>query len=87
MRTPWRWHLSCAQDTIRGIERLILNVLGNPNIGFVVVCGADSHGAIGHLPGQSLVALTGSGVDDNATIIGAKAKRPVLQNLSREASP
>ncbi len=68
-----------------GIERLILNVLGNPNIGFVVVCGADSHGAVGHLPGQSLVALAGSGVDDNARIIGAKGKRPVLQNLSREA--
>jgi tetrahydromethanopterin S-methyltransferase subunit A len=40
-----------------GIERLISNVIANPNVRFVVVCGADSRQAIGHLPGQPLVAL------------------------------
>jgi tetrahydromethanopterin S-methyltransferase subunit A len=40
-----------------GIERLITNVIANPNIRALVVCGADSKQAVGHLPGQSLVAL------------------------------
>jgi tetrahydromethanopterin S-methyltransferase subunit A len=68
-----------------GIERLILNVLANPNIQFLVVCGADSRQAIGHLPGQSLVALARSGLDERSRIVGAAGKRPVLRNLSREA--
>jgi tetrahydromethanopterin S-methyltransferase subunit A len=64
-----------------GIERLVSNVAANPHIRFVVVCGPDSRQAIGHLPGQSLVALAQSGMDDRRRIIGAKGKRPVLQNL------
>jgi tetrahydromethanopterin S-methyltransferase subunit A len=68
-----------------GIERLISNVLANPFIRFVVVCGADSQKMIGHLPGQSLVALARNGVNDNRRIIGAKGKRPVLRNLEPAA--
>jgi tetrahydromethanopterin S-methyltransferase subunit A len=68
-----------------GIERLLENVLANPNIRFLVVCGTDSRQAIGHLPGQSLVALARSGVDERMRIIGAAGKRPVLRNLTREA--
>lgn len=67
-----------------GIERLIQNVLGNPNIRFLIVCGADSKQAIGHLPGQSLVSLARNGIDEHGRIIGAKGKRPVLRNISRE---
>ena len=68
-----------------GIERLLENVLANPNIRFLVVCGADSRQAIGHLPGQSLVALARSGIDERARIVSAAGKRPVLRNLAREA--
>ena len=68
-----------------GIERLITNVLANPFIRFVVVCGDDSRKAIGHLPGQSLVALARDGVNDNRRIINAKGKRPVLRNLEPAA--
>jgi tetrahydromethanopterin S-methyltransferase subunit A len=65
-----------------GIERLITNVLANPCIRFVVVCGADSRQMVGHLPGQSLVALAREGVNAaNRRIISAKGKRPVLRNL------
>lgn len=64
-----------------GIERLISNVVANPHIRFIVVCGPDSRQAIGHLPGQSLVALARSGLDERQRIIGAKGKRPVLRNL------
>lgn len=68
-----------------GIERLILNVLANPNISFLVVCGADSRQAIGHLPGQSLVALARWGLDERSRIVGARGKRPILRNVSRDA--
>lgn len=68
-----------------GIERLIRNILANPNIRFLIVCGSDSQGAVGHLPGQSLLALARSGIDDRSRIIGAPGKRPYLRNLSPEA--
>ena len=68
-----------------GIERLIRNVIANPNIRYLILCGADSQQAIGHLPGQSLLALADNGVDDRGRIVGARGKRPVLKNLSREA--
>lgn len=68
-----------------GIERLVANVVANPHIRFVIVCGADSHRTVGHLPGQSLVALAQSGIDERQRIIGAKGKRPVLRNLGTTA--
>lgn len=67
-----------------GIERLIQNVTANPNIRFVVVCGDDTRQAVGHLPGQSLASLIANGVDDAGRIIGAKGKRPVIKNVTRE---
>ena len=68
-----------------GIERLIQNTLANPNIRFLIVCGADSRQAIGHLPGGSLVALAKVGVDEQMRVLGAPGQRPVLRNLHREA--
>src|SRR6516165_3459122 len=68
-----------------GIERLITNVLANPFIRFVVVCGADSQKAIGHLPGQSLVSLARDGLNASRRIINAKGRRPVLRNLEPAA--
>ncbi len=67
-----------------GIERIVRNVLANPNIRFVVVCGQDARQAIGHLPGQSLAALCANGIDDAGLILGARGKRPVLRNVTRE---
>ncbi len=45
-----------------GIERVIRNVLDDPHIRFLVVCGEDTQKAVGHLPGQSISrsARTGS---------------------------
>lgn len=68
-----------------GIERLMTNVLANPSIRFVVACGPDSRQRIGHLPGQSLLALSRAGVDARQRIIGAHGKRPVLRNLEAAA--
>lgn len=69
-----------------GIERMIQNILANPNIRFLIVCGEDSRKAVGHLSGQSLLALSQNGMDIlSGQIIGALGKRPVLKNISREA--
>lgn len=68
-----------------GIERLIGNIIANPNVRFLVVGGTDSRQAIGHLPGQSLIALARGGIDAAGRIVGAQGKRPVLRNITREA--
>ncbi|HDV6159441.1 TPA: DUF4346 domain-containing protein [Pseudomonas aeruginosa] len=67
-----------------GIEHLIRNILANPHIRFLIICGEDTRKAIGHLPGQSLLALMANGVDDNMRIIDAKGKRPLLKNIRSE---
>jgi tetrahydromethanopterin S-methyltransferase subunit A len=67
-----------------GIEHLIRNVLSNPHIRFLVVCGEDTRKAIGHLPGQSLLALAQHGINDKMRIIEAKGKRPLLKNITVE---
>jgi len=67
-----------------GIERLIRNVLGNPHLRFLVLCGEDARQEVGHLPGQSLVSLFHNGLDDRGRIRGAKGKRPVIKNVPRE---
>jgi tetrahydromethanopterin S-methyltransferase subunit A len=65
-----------------GVERLIENVVANPNLRVLVVCGQDTPGAVGHFPGQALLALAADGVDVNGRIVGARGRRPVLKNVS-----
>lgn len=67
-----------------GIERIIRNVLANPNVRFLVLCGEDTRQAVGHLPGQSLESLFASGVDERGWIRGARGKRPVLKNVTAD---
>ena len=67
-----------------GIERLIRNVLANPNIRFLILCGDDTRQLVGHLPGQSMESLFTNGLDDKQRIIGAKGKRPLVKNVSAE---
>ena len=67
-----------------GIERVIRNVLANPNIRFLVLCGEDTRQLIGHLPGQSMESLFTHGLDEKQRIVGAKGKRPFLKNLPHE---
>lgn len=64
-----------------GIERMIRNVVSNPNICFLILCGRDSRG---HQAGQAILSLKDHGVDENRRIVGAKGPRPVLKNVSVE---
>jgi len=67
-----------------GIERVIQNLLANPNIRFLILCGEDTRQAIGHLPGQSMESLFSGGVNSRGRIVGALGKRPILKNISAE---
>jgi tetrahydromethanopterin S-methyltransferase subunit A len=67
-----------------GIERLLRNICSNPHLRFLIVCGKDSRQTVGHLPGQSLIALHRYGRDGKNRIINARGQRPFLHNLSEK---
>jgi tetrahydromethanopterin S-methyltransferase subunit A len=61
-----------------GIEKIICNVVSNPNIRYLVVCGPESPG---HLVGDAILALARNGLDDRKRIIRAEAPTPFLFNV------
>ncbi|MCM8783704.1 MAG: tetrahydromethanopterin S-methyltransferase subunit A [Candidatus Omnitrophica bacterium] len=64
-----------------GLEKVICNVIANPNIRYIIVCGPESPG---HLVGETISALYKNGVDENRRIIGTKAPAPFLFNIPKE---
>lgn len=64
-----------------GIEKIICNIVSNPNIRYPVVCGPESPG---HLVGDALLALANNGLDDRRRIIGTEAPTPYLFNVQPE---
>jgi tetrahydromethanopterin S-methyltransferase subunit A len=64
-----------------GLEKVICNIVSNPNIRFLVVCGPETPG---HLVGQTILALEENGVDGDKRIVGSEAPTPFLFNLPSE---
>jgi tetrahydromethanopterin S-methyltransferase subunit A len=64
-----------------GIEKMICNLVANPNIRYLIVCGPESPG---HLVGQSIKALSDGGVGEDSRIIASEALTPYLYNIPRE---
>ncbi len=67
-----------------GIEKIIVNVLANPNINCLIVCGEESD----HLAGQSLISLAENGVSTMAglrKIIGSNSSLPYLNEIPMTA--
>ena len=64
-----------------GLEKMICNIVANPNIRYIVLCGRESSG---HLPGEALLALKQNGIDEAKRIIGSKALTPHLANIPTE---
>lgn len=64
-----------------GIEKIVQNIVSNPYIRFLILCGRESEG---HFVGQAIKALVDYGVDENCRIIQAKGPIPFLKNLTRE---
>ena len=65
-----------------GLEKMICNIVANPNIRYIVLCGRE---AAGHLPGQSILCLMEGGVNEKRRIVGSNAPTPYLFNLPPEA--
>jgi tetrahydromethanopterin S-methyltransferase subunit A len=62
---------------------MVLNVISNPNIRFLIICGAE---VVGHVPGGTLKALHQNGIDPSTKRIrGAPGAIPYVEHLTLEA--
>ena len=62
-----------------GFEKIVCNIVANPNIRYLIIGGPESWG---HSTGEALKALIRQGVDEKKRIIGTNAPHPFLFNLS-----
>jgi len=65
-----------------GIEKIVANIISNPNIRYLVICGDDIRG---HRSGSSLIALNKNGINNQHRIIDAPGAIPYIENLSIDA--
>lgn len=68
----------CNTENI-GIERIIKNVISNPNIRFLIFCGDEP---AGHSVGQAVKSLMQNGLENGRRIKGAVGAMPFLKNVS-----
>ena len=66
-----------------GLEKVICNLVANPNIRYLVVCGPESPG---HHVGETILALAKNGLDAHKRIIGTTAPTPYLFNIPLESA-
>ena len=64
-----------------GFEKVICNIVANPNIRYLIVCGPESPG---HLTGDAIRALYENGIDEKRRIIGTEAPAPYLFNIPQD---
>jgi tetrahydromethanopterin S-methyltransferase subunit A len=64
-----------------GVEKIIINVISNPHIRFLVLCGKDSPI---FQAGQAIQSLFKFGINSEKRIINATGSFPVLNNISVE---
>ena len=65
-----------------GVEKIVANIISNPNIRYIIVCGDEIRG---HRSGKSLVALNKNGIDKQNRIIDAPGAIPYIENINEEA--
>jgi len=65
-----------------GLEKIVTNVVANPNIRYLVLCGREVDG---HRAGDALVALIRDGVNERRIIIGTDAPTAYLFNIPAKA--
>ncbi len=70
----------CVTENI-GMEKIIKNIISNPNIRYLVLCGVEPKG---HYVGQAFFCLRNNGLDGNKKIIGARGAMPFIKNLDKE---
>jgi len=65
-----------------GIEKIIVNIISNPNIRYIIICGTEVKG---HNPGSTLMALHEFGLDENNRVLNAKGAIPYIENVPFDA--
>jgi tetrahydromethanopterin S-methyltransferase subunit A len=70
------------QTANTGIEKIVANIVANPNIRYLVICGRD---AGGHMPRGTLRCLVNKGLDSDRGRVKTGALRPNLLNIPMEA--
>lgn len=70
----------CVTENI-GIEKIIQNIVSNPNIRYLILCGKKSKG---HFISQAIESLKKNGIDQDKRIIGAAGNMPYLRNIDEE---
>jgi tetrahydromethanopterin S-methyltransferase subunit A len=65
-----------------GLEKVITNLVANPRIRFLVMCGREE---FGHFPADAVSSLFRDGVDGQMRIVGSRSAIPFLCNIPREA--
>jgi tetrahydromethanopterin S-methyltransferase subunit A len=71
---------SCKTENL-GIEKVIANVISNPNIRFMLCVGTEVKG---HLSANTMIALHKNGVKDGR-VVGAEGAIPFIENLKDDA--
>ena len=71
---------SCKTENL-GLEKVIANIISNPNIRFLLLCGTEVKG---HLSGQTLAALHANGVE-KGKVVGSQGAIPFIENLDDAA--
>jgi tetrahydromethanopterin S-methyltransferase subunit A len=70
----------CVTENV-GIEKIIQNVVSNPNIRYLILCGRESKG---HFVAQAIESIKENGIAEDGRIIGAKGNMPYLRNIDKE---
>ena len=71
----------CKTENL-GIEKVVANIISNPNIRFLILAGAEVQG---HITGQSFKALHENGCDpEKKKITGATGAIPFVENIPME---
>ena len=70
----------CVTENI-GIEKVVKNIVSNPNIRFLILCGKQSRG---HDVGQTLISLRDHGLNKDRRVIGSTGSIPVMKNLKSD---
>lgn len=65
-----------------GVEKIVANIISNPFIRYLILCGDDIRG---HRSGKSLVALHKYGIDENHRIINAPGAIPYIENIGTDS--
>ena len=79
---PYAIKGTCYTENI-GIERIIINLISNPNIRYLILCGAES---TGHYTGESIKNLKEYGIDPaSKRILNSRGPLAFLRNIPQKA--